>query len=102
MPFYIKNLKTIIMNTETKYSVRTDNPKVLYNTIEEAQQQAVLNRMRTATRDLIYHEQHQDYCSDEWVAHLRIEAMTKSYLEDLLFQIHDAEMTDVIEWKSKQ
>ena len=90
------------MNIETKYSVRTDNPKVLYNTIEEAQKQAVLNRMRTATRDLIYHEQYENYCSDEWIATLRIESITKSYLEDLLFQIHDAEITDVIEWKSEQ
>jgi hypothetical protein len=85
--------------TTTKYSVRTDKNEVLYNTIDEAKKQAVFNKMQKATAELLHHE--QDPQNGEWWTSITVEKITKSCLEDLLFQIEEAEKTDVIEWNSE-
>lgn len=82
------------MEIETKYSVRTENPQVLYNDINEAKSKAIEIRMRKATTGLVFWDEEYEN------SFLQYDLITRDKLNELLSELDNAEQTDVIEWKS--
>lgn len=82
------------MEIETRYSVRTEIPQILYNDINEAKRKAIEIRMSKATVGLIFwNEEYEN-------SFLQYDLITRDKLNELLSELDNAEQTDVIEWKS--